>query len=384
MSLHFISGKPGGGKSLYAMKLICDELRHGKRTVVTNVAVRLADLNEYLRTGDMVERLRVLEFEEAKRFWQCRQIGWNVKPVSEEQESRGKLLDFGVCENINGGERSAYELGGVLYVIDEAHLFFASRDWSKTGRHASWYLTQHRKLGDDVICITQAIEQVEVAFRRLAEDYTYVSNIGKRRLFGFALPQRFVTGTYLKPFTGAITDRAMCRTVFSLDTKGLAKCYDTAAGFGVLGRAADIGARRRGWPWQVGVGLILFAGFMIWWGASAGARWLGHTGARLLTGSPSAVNASAGVQPSPAPVPPVPPSGLVVTVRPAEPPPLPGPAMVGFIGGVGGVPVQVALADGSVYRESDGDLDFACRKYCVIGGRTSYWQRASAHASGVR
>lgn len=384
MSLHFICGKPGGGKSLFAMRLITDELRRGQRTIVTNVAVKLGELNAYCPGSDVVRRVRVLDMEETRRFWLYRQIGWTVRSCTEEQEHRGKLLDFSQCDDfsIEGAPaKSAFDLGGVLYVIDEAHLFFAARDWAKTGRHAAWYLTQHRKLGDDVVCVTQAIEQVEVAFRRLAEDYTYVANLSKRQLFGFQLPARFVTGTYLKPFTGGVNDRAMAKTVFSLDASGLAACYDTAAGFGVVGRAADIGSRRRGWPWQVGVGAILFAGFMIWWGASAGARWLGGAGARMLSG---------GAAPNPPPsasvvsVPSMP-AAFTVSVRPPEPPPKPvplGPPMVGFIGGAGGVPVSVALADGSVYREGDIELDFACRKFCVVSGRTSYWQRASGPALG--
>jgi hypothetical protein len=35
MSVRFISGKPGGGKTLYSVHLIYDELRFGRRNIVT-------------------------------------------------------------------------------------------------------------------------------------------------------------------------------------------------------------------------------------------------------------------------------------------------------------------------------------------------------------
>ena len=39
--IHFIVGKPGGGKSYYAVLQICHELLHGSRCVVTNLPLRL-------------------------------------------------------------------------------------------------------------------------------------------------------------------------------------------------------------------------------------------------------------------------------------------------------------------------------------------------------
>ena len=47
MGIHFISGKPGGGKSLYATKLVFEELRFGARHIVTNLALNIGELNAY-------------------------------------------------------------------------------------------------------------------------------------------------------------------------------------------------------------------------------------------------------------------------------------------------------------------------------------------------
>jgi len=76
MSLHFVSGKPGGGKSLYSMSLLQDELLHGDRLICTNLPLNLGELNAYLteefpdRVFDLHKRIRVLDdATETGRFW---------------------------------------------------------------------------------------------------------------------------------------------------------------------------------------------------------------------------------------------------------------------------------------------------------------------------
>jgi hypothetical protein len=138
----------------------------------------------------------------------------------------------------------------VLYVIDEVHEFFNARRWADTGEDALHYLSQHRKLGDDVICITQSIGNVDKQFRSVAQDFTYVRNHGKESLpllggLIRSLPL-FARQTYLEPYTGAPGQRPMEIRTFKLNVEGLASCYQTAAGVGLLGRGADIGERKKG------------------------------------------------------------------------------------------------------------------------------------------
>lgn len=74
MSVHFISGKPGGGKTLYAVRLIVEELVHGKRCVVTNVPLKEGRLNQYLqerypdRCIDLLGRLCVISEDDTAQF----------------------------------------------------------------------------------------------------------------------------------------------------------------------------------------------------------------------------------------------------------------------------------------------------------------------------
>lgn len=70
--------------------------------------------------------------------------------------------------------------GDVLVVIDEAHLFYNSRDWAETAKNHKRlleFLTQSRKAGVDVLWITQEGSNVDKQFRTLAEWELAIVNI---------------------------------------------------------------------------------------------------------------------------------------------------------------------------------------------------------------
>jgi len=227
MSIHFISGKPGGGKSLYGMKLILEELRFGIRKVVTNLSLNLPRLNEYIQKTfpdeniDLHQRIFLLKDEECRKFWLYR---------------RGHLSI----------ERPWNEPGdGAFIVLDELHLFFNAREWMNTGTECLHYLSQHRKLGDDLICITQHVGNVDKQFRSVAQDFTLIVNGFKQKLGFFRGLPMFHRYTFAIEPNGMKLDPDDTGH-FRLDAKGIASCYDTAAGIGVHGRGADTKERKRG------------------------------------------------------------------------------------------------------------------------------------------
>ena len=241
MAIHAISGKPGGGKTLYAVKLVLDELIYGSRVVITNVAFRLPELNVYLqrmhpnRSVDLFGRLRILSDEDTSGFW-------TFRPAVDEV---GKLLAG--FHRIPLLDKSQWEAGdlpcyagvrdhGVMYVIDECHNFFNARAWMKTGRDVLFYLSQHRKLGDTVVWITQAVSNVDKQFRSVTQDYTYVRNLSKEKMGMFRLPSRFLRRSYGEPATA--TSQCMESGTFTVDVSGVASCYDTAQGVGIHTRSA--------------------------------------------------------------------------------------------------------------------------------------------------
>lgn len=284
MSLEFISGKPGGGKSLYSVRLIVDELSNGSRPVITNVALKLGELSEYLSTTyptlniDLFKRVYILDEDMCSRFWLHR--GSTVlKDLSEDEWKRG----------VNPDWSDAASAGGVVYVIDEIHLYFNSRRWQETGRGCLYYLSQHRKYGDDVIAITQVVSNVDKQFRGLAQSFTYVRNYRKEKLGLFKLPGVFRRSTYTEPATGM--NKPMEASVFRLDVNGLASCYDTAKGVGIQGRAADTKDKRRGLPfWAMPVGAACIALLALGFAKFAGSSVSGFIGSSFGRGKATSVS----------------------------------------------------------------------------------------------
>jgi len=258
MSIHFISGKPGGGKTLYALKLIIEELAFGTRCIITNVAIKLPELNEYLQKAypsksiNLFERVKILEDEQAWQFFRYRPNGQILPEHTKEMWEKGQTPDYsGVTDN------------GVLYVIDEIHIGFNARAWMKTGQSVIYYLSQHRKLGDTVLCITQAIGNVDKQFRSVTQDFTYLRNVSKERMGFFSLPSVFIRRTYGEPYSANAV--AMETGTFKLDVTGIANCYDTAKGVGIHGRSGDTQEKKKGIHWLVlAIGIPLFVALLVW------------------------------------------------------------------------------------------------------------------------
>lgn len=244
MAIHFISGKPGAGKSMLAVKRLLGELREGRRNIVTNLPLHLGRLNEYLQEKfpkddlAVLQRVRILTEDEARKFW----------------EIRGPDGDEGV--------------NGVLYVLDELHLFFGARDWMQTGKACLHYLSQHRKKGDTILAITQSVPNVDKQFRSVAQDFTVVRNEYTAKFGIFRGRGRFVWKSFLSEPTGGGSQVPFDDGTFTLDAKGVASCYDTAQGVGVAGSSADKGARARGIPvmWAIPmmIGVASLCGIIPW------------------------------------------------------------------------------------------------------------------------
>jgi hypothetical protein len=206
MSVHFISGKPGGGKTLYSVRLILDELVHGSRVIVTNVPLKLGELNKYIqerypkayeryfefKIGDssvavadvgkhISERIILIDEDDLGKFFTYRGNGVRLKSVSNDEWRLGARPDFSVVKD-----------PGVFYVLDEIHIAFNSRAWALTGNEVLYYLSQHRKLGDDVVCITQSVNNVDKQFRSVAQDYTWLNSV--RVFSGY---RRFLSGRHM-------------------------------------------------------------------------------------------------------------------------------------------------------------------------------------------
>ena len=279
MSVYFVTGKPGGGKSLYGLMLIVEALLKTRQSVITNLSVNPGELNAYIQEKhpeadvDLMNRLFLIDEEQTFRFYRHRPHGF----VFDEPEEKTERMQFKECTCTNGEVtvvKRPQELGPVLYVIDEIHEFFNAREWMKTGKHMLSYISQHRKLGDDVIAITQALSNVEKQLRVVAQEYICLRNHSKEKFGWFRSFDAFSRRHYLSPPTGGPGDVCTSHRFFRLDAEGLGACYNTAAGVGIAGEAADKGQKAKGIPpVAVGVGLAVLLVALIFI-PLGGMRWL--------------------------------------------------------------------------------------------------------------
>lgn len=237
--LRMITGKIGGGKTYYAVREIIDELVNGERTVVTNVALELGPLNEYIQQHypdanvNLFERVRILDESETLQFYLHRHHGVDVEPVTKEEERRGEFPTF---------PDEAFTRG-VFYVLDEVHTYFNCRNWMNVGLTCSWYLAQHRKFDDEIIAISQFSDQIDKQFKGFAQYWLHIVNNGNELMAGFRGANYCVAKWYNQEKRGFF-DKAQSVERYRID-KRIGACYDTSAGTGIKGRKRTETRRKR-------------------------------------------------------------------------------------------------------------------------------------------
>lgn len=280
--IHFLSGKPGGGKGLVAMTEIIRELTTGSRVILTDLPVRLHPWlrrvkskspwipgstdrfqpelgllgylqEKYGKTFEAEKRLRVIDDTEAKEFFlhrmQVATAEWIKMP--HIRDDKGRVESFS----------TEIPTHGTLILMDECWRTFPAREWAKTGPGVIYYAAQHRHLGDEVFFICQHTKQVECALRDLAQDFWVTKNHSKLRIGFFRQPSIFTVNVYEK--VNALT--AMETRMFRIDKRGVGGCYDTAAGTGLVGgNAADLNEKPLGVPFPLLVAGIAVIMLLLW------------------------------------------------------------------------------------------------------------------------
>ena len=264
---------------MYGVCLLFDELRRGKRFICTNLALNLPECAAYLAekygsSFDIGRRVRVLDATDCMDFWNHPAPGldlegrWDlaVGYYWSQKENNGKGGKLPKTKNVPdfSGRGAMLDAGvknpdyvGTLFFIDEVHEFFNSRNWQSASEDALFYITQHRKYSDDVVLMTPNMSLVDKQFRECAQDFTRLRNLSKEMMGLIRLPQKILGKIFLRPPTSG-NDVPMRTFLRSIDVAGIGRCYDTAAGVGVVGSNADAGARKRGIDWRIA--LVGFAG----------------------------------------------------------------------------------------------------------------------------
>ncbi|HEY3760339.1 MAG TPA: zonular occludens toxin domain-containing protein [Verrucomicrobiae bacterium] len=392
MSLYFVCGKVGAGKSYRGVVSIVDQLVHDDRLIVTNLPVNLGKLADFLAKryperniclldhrrpanpseeadadGMVFEasRVRVLDEGELAEFYRIRhQASEKVPRIEREREDRNPVcLDF--SQWLKGGKFSGR---GIIYHLDELQLFYNVRRYADAPDEFPFYLSQHRKLGDDIYVYTQQPQNVDKMFRSFTQEFIYVVNIGKKRVGPFAAPKIFRFAAYPEPCTGQIGQVCQYSGYFRMDYE-LAATYNTAAGIGIEAAKADLGSKVKGLDWRLLLlaPLILALFFFAFrWG---GGLWVKSV-LPEVKGKPAASRVRSIVAPSTGQ------SNAPLTAPAAVPDKKPYSAdidsidtniyMVGWA--LEGKKPHVALSDGRWAGQEDG-LTQVTPNYCIIHGR---------------
>ena len=218
---------------------------------------RFFDTQKYTvaQVETMMARLHMLNRDQVHYFWRNR-------PINPKETGRKDApLDF--QEEIDYALAHPKEERGCVYFIDEAHIPFDSYNWDKLAGDVSFYVSQHGKLKDDVFLITQHLDKL--AKRLKLDCQYYIEVVYKRRQtwLGFQKGYHFMASGW----TGGIPENEHAKR--KPNTKwpffpqsAVLKCYDSTAGFGVVGTGTEYGEQHfQGLPpWALWLVIVLVLG----------------------------------------------------------------------------------------------------------------------------
>lgn len=378
--INTIVGKPGGGKSYYSLRHIAQYLAFTSGSVVTNLSIDIPKLEAYCASKyphviDVSKRLRLLDEKQAPRFWLYRLdsqgLHVDLQGVTREQEKEGQRVNF---DKITQANRDALEHGklrvypGILYVIDECHVFFDARAWAENGFSLTFYNSQHRKLEDDVLFVTQFLELVDKRVKGFSQEFIYLRNNGAEKFLTlFRGPSYFIAKHYQRPPSG-LQDFPSEVHRFTLDL-ALAACYDTSAGVGIRGVGRPESNKKRGLSVAWIALPVLLAMFLL----HQGPEWLAS--AAVGTERGKSIGQSLGLTQS------VPPSSIPSkTILPTsqridqEATQGPVPYPTGYV--LKGTKITVQMSDGTTRTESDRELTSITRNSATIYGTKHFFRPA--------
>lgn len=137
---------------------------------------------------------------------------------------------------------------GCLYQLDEVHKSFPARYWQALGPQVEDYVSEVRKLNDDVDLITQHPEKVDKNMRRNATEWVHVVNMDRTRLFmGVTFKKRFRYYCYQQTEMPGKSDKPTTQEFFSRGGKDRIEfIYLTMWGQSVRGAGTSESNKRTG------------------------------------------------------------------------------------------------------------------------------------------
>lgn len=214
--IYYYSGKPGGGKSLHAAKVIEEYLRQGKY-VIANFEFR----------DDLIKKHWAHDLGKFV-YWSDDVLLDNVRdPVQ-------KLVDF-AAENHKLDKYGSVIEEQTLLVIDEAENLYNARTWQDRYRQRwLWFYSQYRKMGYIIIMISQNEKEIDKQIRGKFEYEVAHKRVGNYKKLGKLL-EILTFGKvfcYVQRWYGSSGRDAKDTPVFFRGRRKYYKMYNTSMIFG--------------------------------------------------------------------------------------------------------------------------------------------------------
>jgi hypothetical protein len=160
-----IEGRPGSGKSYYAMECIMEDIMRGK-TIYTNMRnIHIHKVAWEVSKRRCIPRERV--------FRKIRFIDtWEVERLWKEKVENSEVY------------------------LDEVMTSWLSRDWSKMDRGLIEWFSQHRKYRVNFTYIAQSIDRVDSTLRDMTQEFINIRNFAYYKIGFIRLPQVFLLTKY--------------------------------------------------------------------------------------------------------------------------------------------------------------------------------------------
>jgi hypothetical protein len=252
-----LTGKPGAGKSYFATRLIIAEIKKGKnRPIVTNVPVNKKKLRQYVKKDFYLYELDT--YTDNKAFFTNR--GY----YHLENIPLGANVDFKPLLKDNDE--------GVLFIIDEAHLYFNSRNWKHMPQATISYITTIRHVGDSLIWMCQKFSDIDSQIRGKTQAFHLLRNLQKEKLGMFKRGTGFRCYQYQEESHisahGGDVNRACQDFKYPFEIE-IAECYNTS----LFNKSHDKKYRVKAIPLPYVIYTVITLGVCgIYWLATGGFR----------------------------------------------------------------------------------------------------------------
>lgn len=246
-----LTGKPGAGKSYFATRLILAEIKEQNRPIVSNVPINQKALREYVKKDFYYYPLDT--YSDNKAFFTNRGY-YNI-----EVENLGSNVDFKPLLKEDDE--------GVLFIIDEAQLYFNARNWKHMPQATMSYISTIRHVGDSLIWMCQKYSDIDSQIRGKTQAFHVLRNLSKEKIGMFKRGTGFRCYQYLEEnhisAHGGDIQRASQDFTYPFDLK-VAECYSTS----LFNKDHDKKYKVRAIPlkyliWAI---CLVFAGVIYWVG----------------------------------------------------------------------------------------------------------------------